>query len=425
MKSIPLILVTLSTMLIYTINFDAFTQTFIIYPKFFQVGPNPSYIAIGDLNGDNIPDIVTADRGIMRNPREERPANDELSILFSNGILNYVKLHPTLKTDFAPYAVAIANMDVQKWLDIVVVNFLAKKNQDVQIFNNLRDENIFTVTSVKIPDENLNYTQVIDGDEQPVFTVPGLTSLVVKDINRDGLNDVITSGWGCDTIFILLGDLKEGLRLHSSIHIEGGPRTLAISDFDKDNFYDLAILLFNKDEVALMKGCKDIKFEEMSHIKTKGRYPNKIVLSDINQDGKSDMVVGFRKAGSPIEIMYGSGEPFAFPTSKIIPPNENFTISNFEITDFTVADFNSDGFPDIACVEKTSQSLIVLFNSGVDNKNLSSLNKFRMETYQLKSGIPRVVESSDLNGDTLADIIIATTEPDQIILFINNGAKKK
>lgn len=410
---------------LFSVNFPIQAQTFSIYPKFFQVGPNPTRIALGDLNGDNIPDIVTADRGIMRNPREERPANDELSLLLSQGTLNYVKLHPTIKTDFAPYDIKIANMDAQKWLDIVVVNFLAKKNQDIQIFHNLKDENIFTVTSIKIPDENLKYTQVLDGDELPIYTTPGLTSIVVKDINKDGLNDVITTGWSCDTIFILTGDLKEGLKLHSAIPMAGGPRDLAISDFDKDGIVDLAVLLFNQDEVAFMKGNPDLTFVKVNSIKTKGRFPNKIITSDINQDGKVDLVIGFRKADTPIEIMYNSGEPFLFKTSKILElPKDKFP-NGCDIKDFTVADFNSDGFPDIACAEKTSRSLVVYINKGIEPKNLTQLNRFNTEIYTLKSGIPIAVESCDLNNDLSPDIVLSTTEPDQVIIFINNTQKRK
>ncbi|MCC6145811.1 MAG: VCBS repeat-containing protein, partial [Candidatus Hydrogenedentes bacterium] len=85
-----------------------------------RIGPNPTAIAAADLNSDGWPDIVTADTGLLADPREERPANDELSLLIAQGNLEYAKYTPSLKTGFAPYAIEIANVDARKWPDILV-----------------------------------------------------------------------------------------------------------------------------------------------------------------------------------------------------------------------------------------------------------------------------------------------------------------
>ena len=65
----------------------AFSETFALHPRRFKVGPNPTAIVARDLTGDAWPEIVTADRGVMSDPREERPANDELSLLLAEGEL--------------------------------------------------------------------------------------------------------------------------------------------------------------------------------------------------------------------------------------------------------------------------------------------------------------------------------------------------
>ncbi|HOV32594.1 MAG TPA: FG-GAP-like repeat-containing protein [Candidatus Hydrogenedens sp.] len=405
--------------------YNLHAQTFSIHPRFLQVGPNPWAIAVADLNGDSIPDIVTADRGEMRNPREEKPANDELSILLSQGVLNYVKLHPSPKTDFAPYALAIANMDSLKWLDIVVVNFLAKKNQDIQILHNLKEENIFTASSIKIPDDNLAYTRLTDGDEQPLFTTPGLTSLIVSDINKDELKDVITTGWCSDIVAVLLGDSKEELVLHQIISTPGGPRALAISDFDSDNYIDLVVAMFNSGELLFLKGNNEFKFNEYSRLLTRGSQPNHVAIADFNSDGKRDIAISHRKINQPIEILYGDSEPFTFRLSNTFYFNSKNPEINTEIMDMLVADFNNDTLPDIALADRKGQQLIVMLNKGTDTnkKGTIQLNDFNIEKYPIKSGNPVALATADFNQDGLLDIIVSTQNTNEIIFFLNNQKK--
>ncbi len=407
-------------LLLFIITIPAYSQYFSLHPQFLQVGPNPCSIAVADLNGDGIPDIVTADRGEMRNPREEKPANDELSILLSQGPLNYIKLHPSLKTDFAPYALAIANMDSLKWLDIVAVNFLAKKNQDIQIFYNLKEENIFTTTSIKIPDDNLKYTRLKDGDDQPYFTTPGLTSLVVRDINKDGLNDVITTGWSSDVVTVLLGDPKETLKIYQIIPTPGGPRSIALFDFDNDKLPDLVCVMYNYGELLFLKGKEDYTFYEHSRILTRGTQPHRISLVDFNNDGKTDIIVTHKKVNNPVEILYGDNTPFSFRLSETFYFNSTNPEVNTEIMDMVINDFNNDSQPDIALVDRKGQQLIIMINKSTQpRKDIVQPATFAIETYPIKSGNPIAIATADLNQDTFPDLIIST-QNNEIIFFLNN-----
>ena len=130
-----------------------FAQTFVQQTKWYKVGPNPTSIAAGDLNGDGLPEIVTSDRGRLADPREERPAEAHLSVLRAKEALVYEFL-PQLRTGFGPYEVVIANIDALKAKDIVVANFMASRDRDLTLLRNI-GEDLFEPSHFTLDDETL------------------------------------------------------------------------------------------------------------------------------------------------------------------------------------------------------------------------------------------------------------------------------
>ncbi|NLF57125.1 MAG: hypothetical protein GX580_05765, partial [Candidatus Hydrogenedens sp.] len=70
-------------------------KTFAMPGRLISVGPNPCAVSCRDLNDDGLVDIVTADRGLLADPRDERPANDELSVLIADKPMSFTRLTPT------------------------------------------------------------------------------------------------------------------------------------------------------------------------------------------------------------------------------------------------------------------------------------------------------------------------------------------
>lgn len=380
-----------------------------------QVGPNPSAIVAADINGDDWPEIVTADRGTLSNLRDERPANDELSLLIAQGDLKYQKHHPSLKTDFGPYAIAIANIDAHRWPDILVASFHASRHRDVNLFLNLQDDGIYRPVHFSMPADKMEYVRQVDGDGVPLFHTPGLTSLRVGDINNDGLRDVVTVGWGSDVLICLDGDPESYFAKPRITPLKGGPFSVVLADFNHDGALDAAVSLMTTNELAILRGDGEGGFEEIERFPSRGRLPHALETADINQDGHADLVVSHKYTDDSIVIFFGAGD-LAFPLSQELLLGTDRDVLEHEIRDITLGDFNRDGFPDIAAACFSSGKVVILNSDTSKNK---SVLEFKEETHSFQDGRPRALCTADFNLDGHDDLAVALWGLNEVVLLLN------
>lgn len=393
---------------------DVFTR----HPKWFQVGPNPCAIVAEDLNGDGIPEIVTADRGSMTSPREERPANDELSLLESRGVLVY-EAKPPLRAGFAPYAVVAANIDALKAPDLVVGSFHDPRRRHLTLFRNL-GENGFETLSFAVPETGLRYQRLRDNDGEPIYTVPGITSLAVREINRDEFRDAIATGWSSDVLIFFPGDRDAYFGQPSLISAPGGPCDVQIADLNGDGSLDLVTSMYNSGEIVVWKGDGTGAFSETARFSSRAPLPHKVRVADLNGDGRLDIAVSHCFTSDSVVLFFGDAEPsFSFSTSQEIPmnPNDNRQSVDDEIRDLLVRDFNGDGRMDFAAACYASRRVCLFLNeSGGPGIPL----RFHRETYTYKDARPRALASADFNGDGKTDIAVTLWEANAVALLLAN-----
>lgn len=389
-------------------------QTFEKRGRLLPVGHNPSAIAARDLTENGLPDIVTADRGVLEDPLEERPANDELSLLLAQGDLAYVKHHPSLKTDFGPYALAIANIDALRWPDIIAVSFHATRDQDVHLFLNLRQDNVFKPVSFRVPDEGLPYLRHRDSEGNPLFRTPGLTAVVVHDFNGDGLRDLACTAWSSDRIVIFPGDASEHFGPPAFVAAEGAPCDLALIDFNGDRRMDLAVAMQATNEIALFKGDGAGGFTEHTRFPSRGRLPNRVRAADVNGDGQMDLVVSHRFTDDNVVIFYGeSGGGFSVSQEVLLGDRRDAV--EHEIRDLVAEDLTGNGRADIAAACFASGEVRVYVNNSADNGKVQS---FRREIHKFDGGRPRALCVADLNNDGKKDLTVALWDADAVGMLI-------
>jgi hypothetical protein len=395
---------------------DGFHQ----HKVWFPVGPNPSAIASTDLNGNGIPEIISADAGVLTDPRSERPANNELSVLAATKPLEYEKQVPLI-TGFGPYCIAIANIDALPALDILVGSFHTverrSESRDLTLFRNIGDL-LFEPVEFSVPVERLQYLRNRDADEQPIFTKPGITALAVYDFNGDDYRDVIATGWSSDVLIYFPGHATAYFEEPRFIHAPGGPRDIQTADFNNDGKMDLVTVMYASGEIVLWKGDGQGGFEEADRFLSRGALPHKVRVTDMNADGNLDLVISHCHTYDSVAIYYGAGD-FQFELCQEITVGVSRSILEHEIRDILVEDLNGDGRLDIALACFASARVIVVMNTSEDNGLPQTFSK---STYTFesggKTGKPRALCVQDFNGDGLKDLAVALWNANAVALLL-------
>lgn len=395
---------------------ESYGQSFKQHRTLLKVGRQPSAIAAADLTGDGLVEILTADRGELRSPQTERPGNNEISLHIAEGDMKFRYLEP-LQTGFAPYGIALANIDARKALDIVAVSFMdnrqSEPQRDVSLFLNL-GESLFEPNVFTVPDDGLTYHRMRDAEGQPLFTTPGLTSVEVADLNGDGLRDLVTTSWSSDQLIVFPGEAEAYFSEPIAIPLAGAPRHLALGDFNRDGKTDCAVVLYERHQVAVLLGDGVLGFTPADTFSSRGHYPQTIRTTDINGDGNADLAVAHCDADDSIVLFLGTGDG-QFPTSQEIALGESREELEEEIRDIIVEDLDGDGDSDIAAACWASGRVTLLWNDGAAGEMPFT---YRREDIKMKAGRPRALCAADFNGDEKKDLAVALWEENAVALLI-------
>jgi hypothetical protein len=360
------------------------------------VGVVPVSVAIADVNGDGIADLLVGNTG----NNQEGPGT--LSVLLGNGdgTFRTAPGNPAA-TPSRPVDLIVADLNGDGHPDLVIGS--AYDGTVGVLFGNgdgtFHDQQLIVGTGV--PNKAMNGTPYIAG-------------VIAVDVNGDGKPDLVAVNSSTSTVTILLNQMMPGdMAVHFDVEkppqpitVGNAPIAITATDFNGDGNVDLAVVNYFDDNVSVLLGDGHGGFQTQGSPLALAPGAGEVVSADLNGDGHPDLVVAntayFKVfAGNTVSVLLNKGDA-TFEDQKA------YTVGGKPVA-LAVADLNSDGRLDIVTANH-------------DNANVTLLEGRGDGTFPGTAGShPAGVALADLNGDGKPDLILANYASSTVSVALGNG----
>jgi hypothetical protein len=200
--------------------------------------------------------------------------------------------------------------------------------------------------------------------------------------------------------------------LGSPFAVACSPGNIVASDLNKDGKADLVVACGDNRTLNIFTGRGDGQFDISSGSPLLLSYaPNEIVIGDINSDGNADLVVGSHDSYN-ILILMGDGKGnFDTTSSSVVTMRDG---SHAHTHGLGISDLNGDGYTDIITANSTDNDISVMLNSSRGFTPAPG-SPFAV------SPAPYPLTIGDVNGDKHPDIVSTTSDQSRRVVTILSG----
>jgi hypothetical protein len=353
------------------------TPTSGFYPPVnYGVGSGPSNLVLADLNGDGSLDIATSNNN-----------SNDVSILFNNGDGTY-RLGPTLVDPLSkiPNAIAAGDLIGNGIMDLVTANlgtsatssdgsisvFIGNGDGTFQPAINYNDPGgpssvaLYDllgngILDIVVANNGTGVVTVFIGNGDGTFQAPvkyaagnGPVEVAIADFNLDGIPDLAVANQNSTFVSILIGNGDGTFK--PAVNYNAGAVQLSVTtaDFNLDGIPDLVTANYTANTVSVLIGNGDGSFKSPVTYAV-GAYPSEVKVDDFNLDGNPDIVTS-NYNGNTVSYLQGNGDGTFRAQKTYAAGTGPFFLAS--------GDVDGDGMPDLVTANYSTNSVNVLINAG-------------------------------------------------------------